>query len=133
MTHRWRKFVFRTGTVLVFATAVLGPVSTAFADPVNPTPSTDGMPGAALWNQVLGWMMQWGLWLSLAAIVLGAGGWWVSASTGSYGGDGDEPIDEIRHERREAERDDSDHERAELGETVLNDTIARSAGSSNAA
>ena len=86
MTHRWRKFVFRTGTVLVFATAVLGPVSEAFADPVNPTPSTDGMPGAALWNQVLGWMMQWGLWLSLAAIVLGAGGWWVSASTGSYGG-----------------------------------------------
>ena len=27
MTHRWRKFVFRTGTVLVFATAVLAPVS----------------------------------------------------------------------------------------------------------
>lgn len=86
MTHRWRQFAFRTGTVLMFATALLLPASAAFADPVNPTPSTDGMPGAALWNQVLGWMMQWGLWLSLAAIVLGAGGWWVSASTGSYGG-----------------------------------------------
>lgn len=53
---------------------------------VNVDPSTNGMPGAELWTQVLGWMMQWGLWLSLAAIVLGAGGWWVSASTGSYGG-----------------------------------------------
>jgi|CXWK01.1.fsa_nt_gi hypothetical protein len=86
MIHRRRKFAFRTGTVLMFATVILLPASAAFADPVNPTPSTDGMPGAALWNQVLGWMMQWGLWLSLAAIVLGAGGWWVSASTGSYGG-----------------------------------------------
>ena len=86
MTHRWRKFIFRTGTVVVFAAAALLPASVAFAGPVNPTPSTDGMPGALLWNQVLGWMMQWGLWLSLAAIVLGAGGWWVSASTGSYGG-----------------------------------------------
>ena len=86
MTQRLRKFAFRSGTVLAFATAILLPASAAFADPVNPTPSTTGMPGAALWNQVLGWMMQWGLWLSLAAIVLGAGGWWVSASTGSYGG-----------------------------------------------
>lgn len=53
---------------------------------VDVNPSTAGMPGASLWQQVLGWLMQWGLWLSLAAIVLGAGGWWVSASTGSYGG-----------------------------------------------
>ena len=53
---------------------------------VNVQPSTTGMPGAALWGQVLGWLMQWGLWLSLAAIFLGAGGWWISASTGSYGG-----------------------------------------------
>ena len=52
MTHRWRKFAFRTGTVLMFATAILLlPASAAFADPVNPTPSTDGMPGAALWNR----------------------------------------------------------------------------------
>jgi len=78
MTHRWRMFAFRTGTVLMFATAILLPASAAFADPVNPTPSTDGMPGAALWNQVLGWMMQWGLWLSLAGC---AGGSSVTNST----------------------------------------------------
>lgn len=86
MKQRWRGL---TSKVTVAATASAGvpiPSLVAFADPVNPKPSTDGMPGAALWNQVLGWMMQWGLWLSLAAIVLGAGGWWVSASTGSYGG-----------------------------------------------
>ena len=67
--------------------AVLGlPVGMVFADAVNPSPTTAGMPGAALWNQVLGWLMQWGLWLSLAAIVLGAGGWWLAATTGSYNG-----------------------------------------------
>ena len=53
---------------------------------VDVQPTTVGMPGAALWGHVLGWLMQWGLWLSLAAIFLGAGGWWISASTGSYGG-----------------------------------------------
>ena len=86
MTVRWRKVANWGGMVLVSTAVGVLPVSAVFADPVNPTPSTTGMPGAALWNQVLGWMMQWGLWLSLAAIVLGAGGWWVSASTGSYGG-----------------------------------------------
>jgi hypothetical protein len=65
---------------------VVTPAAMVAADPVNPSPTSQGMPGAGLWNQVLGWMMQWGLWLSLMAIILGAGGWWVSASTGSYGG-----------------------------------------------
>ena len=86
MSGRWRARIRRGGVIVTAMTAGVLPAGVAFADPVNPTPSTDGMPGAALWNQVLGWMMQWGLWLSLAAIVLGAGGWWVSASTGSYGG-----------------------------------------------
>ena len=85
MTVRWCKVANWTGPVVVFAAASVLPVGAAFADAVNPTPSTAGMPGAALWNQVLGWMMQWGLWLSLTAIVLGAGGWWVSASTVAMG------------------------------------------------
>ena len=86
MNDRRQEVPKRAGAVFVFGTLAMWRPSPAFADPVDPSPSTDGMPGAALWNQVLGWMMQWGLWLSLAAIVLGAGGWWVSASTGSYGG-----------------------------------------------
>ena len=86
MADRWRRIIRRVGVVLATAGLAVAPARVVFADPVNPTPSTDGMPGAALWNQVLGWLMQWGLWLSLAAIVLGAGGWWISASTGSYGG-----------------------------------------------
>ena len=36
MIHRWRMFAFRTGTVLMFATAILLPASAAFADPVTP-------------------------------------------------------------------------------------------------
>ena len=86
MSGRWRTRIRTGGVIATAMTAGVLPAGVAFADPVNPTPSTTGMPGAALWNQVLGWMMQWGLWLSLAAIVLGAGGWWISASTGSYGG-----------------------------------------------
>ena len=74
-----RRRTSKACVVVAAAWLALAPSSVAFADPVNPAPSTAGMPGAALWNQVLGWMMQWGLWLSLAAIVLGAGGWWVSA------------------------------------------------------
>jgi hypothetical protein len=66
--------------------AAVGIAAPAGADPVVVDPSTHGMPGADLWQQVLGWVMQWGLWLSLAAIVLGAGGWWISASTGGYSG-----------------------------------------------
>jgi hypothetical protein len=73
------------GSLVVGAIAV-GWVSPVAADPVNASPSTVGMPGAGLWQQVLGWVMQWGLWLSLTAIVLGAGGWWISGSTGSYAG-----------------------------------------------
>jgi hypothetical protein len=66
--------------------AAVGIAAPAGADPVVVDPSTNGMPGADLWREVLGWVMQWGLWLSLAAIVLGAGGWWISASTGGYSG-----------------------------------------------
>ena len=86
MTRRqWRRNLARAG--VASTTFVCAATRCVVADAqVNPTPTTDGMPGAELWNQVLGWLMQWGLWLSLAAIVLGAGGWWLSASTGSYGG-----------------------------------------------
>jgi hypothetical protein len=72
--------------VTMAVVATLGMAGPAGADPFVVEPSTNGMPGADLWRQVLGWVMQWGLWLSLAAIVLGAGGWWISASTGGYSG-----------------------------------------------
>lgn len=81
-----RRVLRRFASIAAAATtAVLALPATASAQ-VDVSPSTDGMPGAALWGKVLGWLMQWGLWLSLAAIFLGAGGWWISASTGSYGG-----------------------------------------------
>src|SRR3954452_23868078 len=76
----WRRAVATVVVSLPVWSA--GPVSAQ----VDVSPSTAGMPGDGLWQQVLGWVMQWGLWLSLAAIVLGAGGWWISASTGGYNG-----------------------------------------------
>lgn len=77
----WR----RQGLVAATLAGALG-VADPVGAQVDVSPSTAGMPGDGLWQQVLGWVMQWGLWLSLAAIVLGAGGWWISASTGGYNG-----------------------------------------------
>ena len=80
----WRRKLTATVTTGVAGSLLVGSSAFGQVGPVSPT--TVGMPGDGLWQKVLGWMMQWGLWLSLAAIVLGAGGWWISASTGSYGG-----------------------------------------------
>ena len=67
-----KRVLRRCALLTVAATAVTaGRSSPAFAQ-VSVDPSTDGMPGAQLWQQVLGWLMQWGLWLSVAAIFLGA-------------------------------------------------------------
>lgn len=79
--RRWR-----SSLAAVLAAAAVLTVGAPAGAQVSVSPSTQGMPGDGLWQRVLGWVMQWGLWLSLAAIVLGAGGWWVSASTGSYSG-----------------------------------------------
>ena len=40
---------------------------------VSVNPSTDGMPGAALFQKLLDWLAQSGLWLALASVILGAG------------------------------------------------------------
>src|SRR4051794_33227116 len=71
--------------VVLSVSAPMWSAGPAFAQ-VDVSPSTAGMPGDGLWQQVLGWGMQWGLWLSLAGIVLGAGGWGVSGATGGYNG-----------------------------------------------
>jgi hypothetical protein len=50
---------------LLASAGVLGQVA------VNP--STDGMPGAALFQKLLDWLAQSGLWLALASVILGGG------------------------------------------------------------
>jgi hypothetical protein len=51
-------------------------------------PTTTGMPGAGLWQQILGWLAQFGLWGSLGAILVGAATWGWSSMTTNYNGVG---------------------------------------------
>ena len=62
------------------------PETTPPAAPVDVHPTTVGLPGGALWTQVLGWVMQAGLYLSVAAIVVGGAGGWLSARMGNMHG-----------------------------------------------
>ncbi|MEY2472855.1 MAG: hypothetical protein QOK28_2184 [Actinomycetota bacterium] len=54
------------------------------AAPVTVTPSSSGMPGAALLEQMLGWLAQIALWGSLASILVGAAVYGLAQNTGSY-------------------------------------------------
>jgi hypothetical protein len=54
--------------------------------PVNVNPTTDGLPGAALFEKLLNWLSQGALWGSLASLLIGAGIWGLSQHAGnSYG------------------------------------------------
>lgn len=43
------------------------------------SPTSSGMPGAELFQKLLNWLMQWGIWLAAGAFVIGAGMWAVGA------------------------------------------------------
>jgi len=53
---------------------------------VGATPTTDGMPGAALIQQILNWLSQLALFGSLASILVGAAVYGVSQHTGHLSG-----------------------------------------------
>ena len=53
---------------------------------VGATPTTDGMPGAALIQQILNWLSQLALFGSLASILVGAAMYGVSQHTGHLAG-----------------------------------------------
>ena len=53
---------------------------------VSVNPTTDGMPGASLIQQILNWLAQVALWGSLGSILAGAGMFWVGHQTGHFGG-----------------------------------------------
>lgn len=55
------------------------------AAPVTVTPDAAGMPGAALLQQMLGWLAQLALWGSLASVLVGAAIYGLAQNTGSYG------------------------------------------------
>jgi hypothetical protein len=53
---------------------------------VDATPSSDGMPGAELLQQMLNWLSQIALWGSLASILLGAALYGLAQQSGNYAG-----------------------------------------------
>ena len=61
------------------------PVASLFGD-VNVTPTTSGMPGADLVQQLLNWLTQIALWGSLASILCGAAIYGLSQQSGNYAG-----------------------------------------------
>ncbi|MBP6730001.1 MAG: hypothetical protein KA129_10270 [Microthrixaceae bacterium] len=53
---------------------------------VDAQPSSAGMPGAELIQQMLNWLSQLALWGSLASILIGAGVYGLSQNSGNYAG-----------------------------------------------
>jgi hypothetical protein len=53
---------------------------------VEVSPNSDGMPGADLLRQMLGWLSQVALWGSLASILAGAAIYGLSQNSGHLGG-----------------------------------------------
>lgn len=53
---------------------------------VNVAPTTSGMPGADLIQQMLNWLSQVALWGSLASILAGAAVYGLSQNSGNYAG-----------------------------------------------
>jgi hypothetical protein len=53
---------------------------------VHSTPSSSGLPGAQLLQQMINWLAQIALWGSLASILLGAAMYGLSQQSGNYSG-----------------------------------------------
>jgi hypothetical protein len=53
---------------------------------VSVSPSSSGMPGGVLIQQLLGWLDQIALWGALASILVGAAVYGLSQNTGNYAG-----------------------------------------------
>lgn len=61
------------------------PTSSGGSDIVHVSPSAEGLPGADLIQQLLGWAQMVALWGSLAAILVGAAMYGLAREGGSYG------------------------------------------------
>lgn len=53
---------------------------------VSVSPTSSGMPGAPLLQQMLNWLSQLALWGSLASILAGAALYGIASQTGNYAG-----------------------------------------------
>jgi len=61
-------------------------LSSAVLAQVTSTPSSSGLPGARLIQQMINWLAQIALWGSLASILLGAAMYGLSQQSGNYAG-----------------------------------------------
>jgi hypothetical protein len=61
-------------------------LSSALLAQVSVSPSSSGMPGGVLIQQLLGWLDQIALWGALASILVGAAVYGLSQNTGNYAG-----------------------------------------------
>ena len=83
-----------SSTALISATSAfrIGDAAEVLADPappapvVNVSPSSDGMPGAALIERLLAWLSQLALWGSLASILAGATVYGLAQNSANYNG-----------------------------------------------
>ncbi len=62
------------------------PTSAAPSGVVSVSPTSAGLPGAGLIQQMLGWLSQLALWGSLASILAGAAVYGIAQNTGNYAG-----------------------------------------------
>ncbi len=62
----------------------MSPLVAGVLGQVTVSPTSSGMPGAALVQQLLNWLTQVALWGSLASILVGAAAWGLSQNMGGY-------------------------------------------------
>lgn len=78
------------GHALAAAEAVVAqaepPTTVAPPPPIDVTPSSEGMPGAALLQRLLSWLAQLALWGSLASILAGATVYGIAQNAANYNG-----------------------------------------------
>ena len=65
------------------AAAQTTPATSPAAAPVQVSPSTAGLPGASLFQEMLNWLSQAALWGALASLLIGAAIWGLSQHAGN--------------------------------------------------
>lgn len=75
-----RTFIAASGGVVI---TVGGWASTAAAQTIEVTPSSEGLPGGDLFQKIVNWAGQIGIWFVIAAFVIGSGAWALGGLSGN--------------------------------------------------
>lgn len=74
---------FSGGAAAAQTTPATTPAASPAAAPVQVSPSTAGLPGASLFQEMLNWLSQAALWGALASLLIGAAIWGLSQHAGN--------------------------------------------------